>query len=93
MAEDPNTWDVETRLVRGGMSRTPYGEISEALFLNQSFAYESAQAADERFAGTARSGVSFDTRCSASRWRPVRWRSSLLPRAPATALKMKIRRS
>ena len=51
MAEDPNTWDVETRLVRGGMARTPYGEISEALFLNQSFAYESAAAADRRFSG------------------------------------------
>ncbi|CAN7459074.1 O-succinylhomoserine sulfhydrylase [Phenylobacterium sp. LjRoot219] len=51
MAEDPNTWDVETRLVRGGMARTPYGEISEALFLNQSFAYESAGAADRRFSG------------------------------------------
>ena len=51
MAEDPNTWDVETRLVRGGVSRTPYGEISEALFLNQSFAYESAGAADRRFSG------------------------------------------
>jgi O-succinylhomoserine sulfhydrylase len=51
MAEDPNHWDVETRLVRGGMARTPYGEISEALFLNQSFAYESAEAADRRFSG------------------------------------------
>jgi O-succinylhomoserine sulfhydrylase len=51
MTEDPNTWDVETRLVRGGMARTPYGEISEALFLTQSFAYESAGAADRRFSG------------------------------------------
>jgi O-succinylhomoserine sulfhydrylase len=51
MAEDPNHWDVETRLVRGGMARTNYGEISEALFLNQSFAYESAAAADRRFSG------------------------------------------
>ena len=51
MAEDPSTWDVETRLVRGGMARTPLGEISEALFLNQSFAYESAAAADRRFSG------------------------------------------
>jgi len=51
MAEDPNHWDVETRLVRGGMARTPYGEMSEALFLNQSFAYESAGAADRRFSG------------------------------------------
>ena len=31
--------------------RTPHGEISEALFLTQSFAYDSAQAADDRFAG------------------------------------------
>jgi len=51
MAEDPKHWDVETRLVRGGMARTPYGEISEALFLNQSFAYDSAAAADRRFSG------------------------------------------
>jgi len=51
MAEDPKDWQVETRLVRGGMARTPYGEISEALFLTQSFAYDSAAAANARFAG------------------------------------------
>ena len=51
MAEDPRDWEVETRAVRGGMARTPYGEISEALFLTQSFAYESAGAADKRFSG------------------------------------------
>jgi O-succinylhomoserine sulfhydrylase len=51
MAEDPNTWELETRLVRGGMARSPYGEMSEAIFLTQSFAYESAGAADRRFSG------------------------------------------
>jgi O-succinylhomoserine sulfhydrylase len=51
MAEDPKDWDVATRLVRGGLARTPYGEISEALFLTQSFAYDSAEAADRRFSG------------------------------------------
>ncbi|CAN5376175.1 O-succinylhomoserine sulfhydrylase [soil metagenome] len=51
MAEDPNTWQQETKLVRGGMARSPYGEISEALYLTQSFAYESAEAADRRFSG------------------------------------------
>ncbi|MDO8802554.1 O-succinylhomoserine sulfhydrylase [Phenylobacterium sp.] len=51
MAEDPNTWQQETKLVRGGMARSPYGEISEALFLTQSFAYDSASAADKRFSG------------------------------------------
>ncbi|ODT89742.1 O-succinylhomoserine sulfhydrylase [Phenylobacterium sp. SCN 70-31] len=53
MAEDPRDWQIETRAVRGGLARTPYGEISEALFLNQSFAYDSAAAADARFAGEA----------------------------------------
>lgn len=51
MAEDPRDWETDTRLVRGGMARTPYGEISEALFLTQSFAYDSAEAADRRFSG------------------------------------------
>jgi len=51
MAEDPNTWELETRLVRGGMARSSYGEMSEAIFLTQSFAYESAGAADRRFGG------------------------------------------
>jgi O-succinylhomoserine sulfhydrylase len=51
MAENPHDWEVETRLVRGGMARSPYGEISEALYLTQSFAYESAEAADARFSG------------------------------------------
>ncbi len=51
MAEDPRDWEPETQAVRGGLMRTPHGEISEALFLTQSFAYDSAQAADDRFAG------------------------------------------
>ncbi|MET0294776.1 MAG: O-succinylhomoserine sulfhydrylase [Phenylobacterium sp.] len=51
MAEDPENWQLETRMVRGGLARSPYGEISEALYLTQSFAYESAGAADARFAG------------------------------------------
>jgi O-succinylhomoserine sulfhydrylase len=50
---DPSDWDVATRLVRGGLERTPHGEIAEALYLTQSFAYESAEAADARFAGEA----------------------------------------
>ncbi|MCC7268135.1 MAG: O-succinylhomoserine sulfhydrylase [Caulobacteraceae bacterium] len=53
MAEDPRDWTDETKLVRGGMARSPHGEISEALFLTQSFAYESAASADARFAGDA----------------------------------------
>jgi O-succinylhomoserine sulfhydrylase len=33
------------------MARTPYGEISEPIFLTQSFAYDTAEAADKRFGG------------------------------------------
>ena len=51
MAEDPNDWDVATRLIRGGVMRSPYGETSETLYLTQSFVYDSAEAADARFAG------------------------------------------
>jgi O-succinylhomoserine sulfhydrylase len=51
MAEDPRNWEIETRAVRGGMARSPYGEISEALYLTQSFAYDNAAAADARFGG------------------------------------------
>ena len=50
-AEDPTAWAPATRLVRGGMARTPYGEIAEPIFLTQSFAYDSAEAADRRFSG------------------------------------------
>jgi O-succinylhomoserine sulfhydrylase len=50
MAEDPRDWEPATKAVRGGMDRSPYGEMSEALYLTQSFAYESAAQADARFA-------------------------------------------
>ena len=49
--EDPKTWAPATRLVRGGLARSPYGEISEPIYLTQSFAYDSAEAADRRFSG------------------------------------------
>jgi O-succinylhomoserine sulfhydrylase len=52
MAEDPRDWDIATRLVRGGMMRSNLGETAEALYLTQSFVYESAEAADARFAGS-----------------------------------------
>ena len=48
---DSSEWELATRLVRAGLARSPYGETSEALFLTQSFVYDSAEAADARFAG------------------------------------------
>src|SRR5258708_478321 len=51
MTDDPKDWEVATRLVRGGTTRSPYGETAEALYLTPSFIYETAEAADARFAG------------------------------------------
>ena len=51
MTDDDHEWDLATRLVRGGMARSPYGETAEALYLTQSFVYDSAEAADARFSG------------------------------------------
>ena len=50
-SEKPADWEVATRLVRGGSLRSQYGETAEAIFLTQSFLYDSAEAADARFAG------------------------------------------
>ncbi|HTX48446.1 MAG TPA: O-succinylhomoserine sulfhydrylase [Caulobacteraceae bacterium] len=52
MTDDPKDWEVPTRLVRGGSMRSEYGETAEALYLTQSFLYETAEAADARFAGS-----------------------------------------
>ena len=71
MAEDPKDWEVATRLIRGGLARSAHGEIAEALYLTQSFAYDSAEAADARFGGDdsgfiyARYGNPTVTRCDA----------------------------
>jgi O-succinylhomoserine sulfhydrylase len=53
MAEDPNNWEVATRLIRGGLARSPHGELAEPIYLTQSFAYDSAESADARFSGQA----------------------------------------
>jgi len=44
---------LETRLVRGGTLRSDFGEVSEALFLNSGFCYDSAETAESRFNGEA----------------------------------------
>ena len=40
-----------TQLVHGGTIRSPFGEMSEAIFLTQSFAYPTMEAAEARFKG------------------------------------------
>jgi O-succinylhomoserine sulfhydrylase len=40
-----------TRLIHEGESRTPFGEMAEALFLTSGFAYDTMEAAEARFDG------------------------------------------
>jgi len=47
----PRALRPATLLVHGGTTRSPFGEMSEALFLTQSFAYPTMQAAEARFKG------------------------------------------
>jgi len=48
---DPKGLRPETRLVHAGIMRSQFGENSEALFLTQSFVYDTAEACEARFAG------------------------------------------
>ncbi|HSI41978.1 MAG TPA: O-succinylhomoserine sulfhydrylase [Xanthobacteraceae bacterium] len=41
----------DTRLVHGGILRSPYGETSEAMYLTQGYVYETAEQAEARFKG------------------------------------------
>ncbi len=42
-------WKPKTKLVHAGTKRSQYGELSEAIFLTQGFAYDSAEQAEARF--------------------------------------------
>lgn len=46
------SWGDATKLVRGGLERSPYGETSEALYLNSGFVYDAPETAEARFDGT-----------------------------------------
>ncbi len=48
---DPTSWGDATKLVRGGLDRSPHGETSEALFLNSGFVYDEPETAERRFSG------------------------------------------
>lgn len=50
-ANHSSNWKPATRLVHGGTTRSAFGETSEALYLTQGFIYDSAEAAEARFAG------------------------------------------
>ncbi len=42
-------WKTRTKLVHEGTRRSQYGEMAEAIFLTQGFAYDSAEQAERRF--------------------------------------------
>ena len=44
-----DNWKTRTKLVHDGIRRSQYGEMAEAIFLTQGFAYPSAEAAEQRF--------------------------------------------
>jgi len=53
MSDTPNSdgWRLATRLVRGGLNRSGFGETGEALYLTSGFVYDSAEEAEESFDG------------------------------------------
>jgi O-succinylhomoserine sulfhydrylase len=51
--KDRLEWSPETQLVHGGILRSAFAETSEALFLTQSYVYDSAEQAEERFKSEA----------------------------------------
>lgn len=44
-------WRDATKLVRGGLTRSQFGETSEALYLTSGFCYKDAETAERRFKG------------------------------------------
>ncbi len=48
---------AETKMVRGGIIRSNFGETSEAIFLNSGYCYDNAEIAESRFNGEAPSYV------------------------------------
>ncbi|MEX3006858.1 O-succinylhomoserine sulfhydrylase [Hoeflea sp. TYP-13] len=46
-----SNWSPATQMVHSGVSRSQFGETSEAMFLTQGFIYDSAEAAEARFKG------------------------------------------
>ncbi len=49
----PESLRQATRMVHGGTLRSEFGEMSEAIFLTQGFAYDSMEIAEKRFTGEA----------------------------------------
>jgi O-succinylhomoserine sulfhydrylase len=49
--DETKNWRPATKLVRGGLERSHHGEVSEALYMTQAYAYDSAEQAEQSFLG------------------------------------------
>jgi cystathionine gamma-synthase len=48
---EPRDWETATKLIRGGINRSQFGETAEALYLTQSYVYDTAAQAEAAFKG------------------------------------------
>ena len=53
--QDASGWRPQTRLIRGGTTRTSHGETSEALFLTSGYRYDRTEIHDCKSVGLLRS--------------------------------------
>jgi O-succinylhomoserine sulfhydrylase len=51
LKNDASGWREATRLVRGGLQRSPFGETSEALYMTSGYVYKTAEEAERAFKG------------------------------------------
>ena len=49
--QNPTGWGDQTKLVRGGTSRSEHGETSEAIYLTSGYVYDDPETAERRFSG------------------------------------------
>lgn len=49
--QDPTGWGDATKLVRGGLDRSPHGETAEAIYLTSGYVYNDPETAERRFSG------------------------------------------
>ncbi|MBG1231594.1 O-succinylhomoserine sulfhydrylase [Aestuariivirga litoralis] len=49
--QDPTGWGDSTKLIRGGLTRSEFGETAEALYLTSGYVYDDPESAERRFSG------------------------------------------
>ena len=49
--QNPTGWGDQTKLIRGGLTRSEHGETAEALYLTSGYVYDDPETAERRFSG------------------------------------------